>query len=443
MKKTFVILIIFSFALLPLLTVQALAATRDYGTITLQNWGTRGFDEVWDLTEGDLTLSYELDMSNITTAGWAVVEVGLREVGAPNLDPNNQGGWLQSNYVYGTSNPGNLNDNDNHFLSKHGWLEQKYDAVKDGTGNISLITPYWSGDNHGFWFDRDGVNTYQASLWDMSSGGVYNTAGVYDIVVTYKALDETTGVMFATINGVQQGLYVGGWKNAPPELYPAGRTFVGNMKKMQVFAGRGGGGGDVTISGIQVDGPLVPVTPTIEWNPVDIVYGTPLGGEQLNATARVDGIEVPGTFEYTPGAGTILSAGDVQTLHVHFTPTDQESYTGAEKDVTIDVKKADTALSLTSCPNPACLFLAFFGQKITFTATVTAVAPGGGTPDGTVTFYKGTRVLGTGTLDSTGKATCRVSALCLCFGKISVTAVYSGGSNHNPCTSPTMIQWVL
>jgi hypothetical protein len=30
-------------------------------------------------------------------------------------------------------------------------------------------------------------------------------------------------MMFATINGVQQGLYVGGWKNAEPEFYPAGR----------------------------------------------------------------------------------------------------------------------------------------------------------------------------------------------------------------------------
>jgi len=49
-------------------------------------------------------------------------------------------------------------------------------------------------------------------------------------------------------------LYTGGWKNAPPEFYPAGRSFTGNMARMQVFYGRGGGGGTVTLSDIQVLG---------------------------------------------------------------------------------------------------------------------------------------------------------------------------------------------
>ena len=46
-------------------------------------------------------------------------------------------------------------------------------------------------------------------------------------------------------------------------------------------------------------------TPTITWaNPADITYGTALGATQLNATA-----DVPGTFVYTPAAGTVLNAG--------------------------------------------------------------------------------------------------------------------------------------
>src|SRR5207249_693662 len=44
-------------------------------------------------------------------------------------------------------------------------------------------------------------------------------------------------------------------------------------------------------------------TPVITWaNPADIVYGTALGAAQLNATANV-----PGTFTYTPAAGTLLN----------------------------------------------------------------------------------------------------------------------------------------
>lgn len=77
-------------------------------------------------------------------------------------------------------------------------------------------------------------------------------------------------------------------------------------------------------------------TTTITWNnPADIVYGTPLGATQLNATANV-----PGTFVYTPPAGTVLNAGSGQTLHVDFTPTDTANYEGSSKDVLINVNKA-------------------------------------------------------------------------------------------------------
>ena len=66
-------------------------------------------------------------------------------------------------------------------------------------------------------------------------------------------------------------------------------------------------------------------TPTITWaTPADIVYGTALSATQLNATANV-----PGTFVYTPAAGTVLDAGVGQTLSVTFTPTDTANYTTA------------------------------------------------------------------------------------------------------------------
>jgi hypothetical protein len=58
-------------------------------------------------------------------------------------------------------------------------------------------------------------------------------------------------------------------------------------------------------------------TPTITWPaPAAIPYGTALSSTQLDATASV-----PGSFVYTPPAGTVLSTG-TQTLSVTFTPTD-------------------------------------------------------------------------------------------------------------------------
>ena len=60
-------------------------------------------------------------------------------------------------------------------------------------------------------------------------------------------------------------------------------------------------------------------TPTITWaSPAGIVYGTALSSAQLDATASV-----PGTFTYSPAAGTVLGAGAGQALSVTFTPTDR------------------------------------------------------------------------------------------------------------------------
>jgi uncharacterized repeat protein (TIGR01451 family) len=76
-------------------------------------------------------------------------------------------------------------------------------------------------------------------------------------------------------------------------------------------------------------------TPVITWNnPADIIYGTALSGTQLNATANV-----PGSFVYTPAAGTVLGYG-AQNLHVDFTPTDTTNYNNAQKDVSINVLSA-------------------------------------------------------------------------------------------------------
>jgi Big-like domain-containing protein/MBG domain-containing protein/Kelch motif protein/galactose oxidase-like protein len=87
--------------------------------------------------------------------------------------------------------------------------------------------------------------------------------------------------------------------------------------------------------------------PTINWNnPADMTYGTALSATQLNATASaiVNGssVSVAGVFTYTPAAGTILNAGNSQTLHVSFAPSDTTNYTSpVTKDVTINVLRKD------------------------------------------------------------------------------------------------------
>jgi hypothetical protein len=82
-------------------------------------------------------------------------------------------------------------------------------------------------------------------------------------------------------------------------------------------------------------------TPTITWaNPADIIYGTALSAAQLDATASV-----PGTFTYTPAAGTVLKAGAGQTLSLSFTPTDAVDYNTVTDTATINVDKATPTIN--------------------------------------------------------------------------------------------------
>ncbi len=90
---------------------------------------------------------------------------------------------------------------------------------------------------------------------------------------------------------------------------------------------------------------IVKATPVITWNnPADITYGTALSATQLNATANVSG----SNFTYTPASGTVLNAGNGQTLSVTFTPTDTNNYNSASKTVQLNVLKAPLLVTVNN-----------------------------------------------------------------------------------------------
>ena len=69
---------------------------------------------------------------------------------------------------------------------------------------------------------------------------------------------------------------------------------------------------------------ILAATPVISWNnPADITQGTALGATQLNATANV-----PGTFTYTPAAGTVLPQGAGQSCRSGSRPRTRMTTTG-------------------------------------------------------------------------------------------------------------------
>jgi large repetitive protein len=96
--------------------------------------------------------------------------------------------------------------------------------------------------------------------------------------------------------------------------------------------------------------------------------------------------------------------------------------------VSYTVTPAQAIASLTVAPNPSVL-----GQTVTLTATVRVVAPGGGKPAGTVSFYDGTTLLGSKTLGANGVATYSTSTLAV--GSHNLRAEYSGSTNHSASAS--------
>jgi hypothetical protein len=80
--------------------------------------------------------------------------------------------------------------------------------------------------------------------------------------------------------------------------------------------------------------------PAISWPaPAAVSIDTFLSATQLGATVLAPGgSSLPGTFTYSPAAGSEMTTAGSQTLSVTFTPTDATDYTAATGTVTLDVE---------------------------------------------------------------------------------------------------------
>ncbi len=175
------------------------------------------------------------------------------------------------------------------------------------------------------------------------------------------------------------------------------------------------------------------------------IHGTPV---TFTAVVVATGTMVPtGTVTFYEGAaqigtGTLAAAGTTSAVATFQTSTlaagghsISASYGGDANDFsstsaallqTVNIATSTTALAASANP-------AIAGKALTLTATVTT---NGGTAAGTVNFYNGTTLLGTGTLNGTGVATFTTSTLAV--GAYSITAGYQGDANDTASTSATL-----
>jgi hypothetical protein len=218
--------------------------TFEYDDIDLSGGSQSGhFPTIWDLTACDMQIGFEYDGNGLVddlggdAHAWA--QIGVREVGHidfnPTWDVEGAGVWLATDYDWNadTFDPDpagspTLDIDDKLILQKAGG---------HGEADYNLpSTPPNPGWNHRVWFDRDGVDQWQAQNPLAVDGGTYNTNGTYEITINLHADNAASGTAHMTINGLNQGFETDGdWKTM--ELTPAGMTFTGDMTQMQVFYG--------------------------------------------------------------------------------------------------------------------------------------------------------------------------------------------------------------
>jgi cyclophilin family peptidyl-prolyl cis-trans isomerase len=263
-----------------------------------------------------------------------------------------------------------------------------------------------------------GDNQFSTGTISASSGNVFTVAGNH----TYAAQGSFT--VSATINDINTAGDVTGstatssstatvtvpnatttaLTAAPnPSVFGQSITFTATVSV--TAPGTGTPTGTVNF----LEGTTTLGTGTLDANGRATFTTTTLGAGTHSITASYPGVVGSGT---TPGFGPSTSPAVTQTVNV-----------------------ASTTTTLTSSPNPVDA-----RQSVTFTATVSTTAAGGGTPTGTVNFQEGSTTLGSGTLNASGVATFTTSTLSA--GSHTIMAVYAGTSNFTTSTSAAITQTV-
>jgi subtilase family serine protease len=397
-------------------------------TVQVQAWDNQGFSA----TKSYGPLCYDNVAPNISlstnpsnaTSNWVDQSVVVT-LNASDPGGSNASGIANTYYGIDTGNcyPANLGGCSVYSVpfnfSTQG-MHYIYYFTEDNAGNFSTETYVW------VYIDTTKPVTAASLSGTINSGTTYQTA----VQVTLSA--STTGG-----SGVANIYYQldGGAQMSYGSPFTVSTLGSHSVKYWSVS-----GSGEVGNSTTTTFSIVSPTSATLVASPNPALLG---GSVKMTATiaASVSGTPT-GTVTFWNGAtnlGTGTLSGGVATLTTTTLPagllTLQVSYpaTGnflatnsAPYDETVNEK---TSTTVTSSLNPAA-----FGQSVTFTATVAPSSSG--TPTGSVSFYAGTGLLDTVTLNSSGMATFTLSSFVP--GTYSITAVYSGDSTYLTSTSTAL-----
>jgi uncharacterized repeat protein (TIGR01451 family) len=144
--------------------------------------------------------------------------------------------------------------------------------------------------------------------------------------------------------------------------------------------------------------------------------GTPTGLVEFRDNGTLIGSAAVGASGHATFATSTLAVGP-HTMTAEY--LGDGNFLGSTGSVLQTVNKTGTTTAVTSSVNPS-----VFGQTVTFTATVAALAPSVGTPAGMVELRDNGTLIGSAPLDGSGQATFEISTLVV--GAHTMTAEYLG-----------------
>jgi len=316
-------------------------------------------------------------------------------------------------------------------------------AVGDfnGDGNADLATPNFAANTVSVLLgNADGTFqsqvSYSAGSRPMGMAiGDFNGDGLADLVAVNHTAASTARVLLsertetATATGISVfGLgthnvfasYPGDTSDAASQSTTVPLMGVTQPSRTRLTASPNPGiaGQPVAFTATVSPAPTGMPTGTVSFYAGTILLGTGTANSAGVATYTTSSL-VPGSYSITAvysgnaGYGTSISSPLIETI----------------KKFTLTATKT----RLTASLNPAAV-----GQMVTFTATVTPAPTT--VPAGTVSFYAGTILLGSGTFNSSEIATYTTSSLAP--GSYSITAVYSGNAGFGTSTSSPLIETI-
>ena len=143
----------------------------------------------------------------------------------------------------------------------------------------------------------------------------------------------------------------------------------------------------------------------------------------------------PATLNGSGIATFTTSALSIATHSITAAYVDDINYTASTSAaLSQSVIQNSTTVAITSSVNPS-----VNGQSVTFTATVSPVAPGSGIPTGVVDFMNGKATVATIALDASGTATYTTTLLA---GSNNISATYGGDASFAASTSAILVQQI-